>query len=105
MSLRWHAALLDPATPGGWAVVHCQQQFLFDSSGVLFPRDWLKRLELPLLSEQGLGYFDGDAVFLYELDRPAAVPGAGWQGLRQFMLQNDDRDLFRMLGYAAQIGT
>ena len=105
MSLRWHAALLDPATPGGWAVVHCQQQFLFDSNGVLFPRDWLKRLELPLLSEQGLGYFDGDAVFLFELDRPVAIPGASWQGLRQFMLHNDDRDLFRMLGYAAQIGT
>ncbi|MCW3148030.1 NAD(+) diphosphatase [Stutzerimonas stutzeri] len=105
MSLRWQAALLDPAVPGGWAVVHFQQQFLFDSSGVLFPRDWLKRLGLPLLSEQGLGYFDGDAVFLFELDQPAEVPGASWQGLRQFMLQNGDHELFRMLGYAAQIGT
>ncbi len=104
MSLRWQAALLDPAMPGGWAVVHCRQQFLFDSSGVLFPRDWLKRLALPLLSEQGLGYFDGEAVFLFELDFPAEVPGAHWQGLRQFM-QEGDQDLFRLLGYAAQIGT
>lgn len=105
MSLRWQPALLDPATPGGWALVHCQQQFLVDRNGVLFPRDWLKRLELPLLSEQGLGYFDGEAVFLFELDNPATVPGAIWQGLRQFLLQEADRDIFRMLGFAAQIGT
>jgi len=89
MSLRWQAALLDPSLAGGWAVVHCRQQFLVDDSGVLFPRDWLKRLELPLLSEQGLGHFDGEPVFLFELDVPADVPGARWQGLRQFMQQVD----------------
>ncbi len=104
MSLRWQAALLDPLMAGGWAVVHCRQQFLLDSNGVLFPRDWLKRLDLPLLSEQGLGHFDGEPVFLFELDFPAEVPGARWQGLRQFM-QEDDRDLFQLLGYATQIGT
>ena len=104
MSLRWQAALLDPSLAGGWAVVHCRQQFLVDDSGVLFPRDWLKRLELPLLSEQGLGHFDGEPVFLFELDVPADVPGARWQGLRQFM-QQVDPDLFRLLGYATQIGT
>ena len=104
MSLRWQAALLDPAAPGGRAVVHCRQQFLVDDSGALFPRDWLKRLELPLVSEQGLGHFDGEALFLFELEYPADVPGAHWQGLRQFMHEGD-RELFRMLGYAAQIGT
>jgi len=85
MSLRWQAALLDPSMAGGWAVVHCRQQFLLDGNGALFPRDWLKRLDLPLLSEQGLGHFDGEPVFLFELDFPADVPGARWQGLRQFM--------------------
>ncbi|WP_312289235.1 NAD(+) diphosphatase [Stutzerimonas nitrititolerans] len=105
MSLRWQPAILDPAKEGGWALVHCQQGFLIDRNGVLFPRDWLKRLDLPVLSEQGLGYFDGDEVFLLELAHPAEVPGSVWQGLRQFMLQDEDAERFRMLGYAAQIGT
>lgn len=85
--------------------MHCQQGFLNDENGVLFPRAWLKRLELPLLSEQGLGYFDGDPVFLIELAHPVEVDGAAWQGLRQFMMQDEDVDRFRMLGFAAQIGT
>ncbi len=105
MSLRWQATLLDPALAGGSAVVHCRQQFLVDANGVLFPRDWLRRLELPLASEQGIGYFEGEPVFLFELDSPAAVPGAQWQSLRQLMMQRNDGDLFRMLGFAAQIGT
>jgi hypothetical protein len=54
MSSRWQPALLDPRKEGGWAVVHCQQGFLSDANGVLFPRGWVKRLELPLISEQGL---------------------------------------------------
>jgi len=82
MSLRWQPALLDPSDIGGWAVVHCEHGFLFDANGVLFPRDWLKRLELPLLSEQGLGYFEGDSVYLLELAHPVEVPGASWQGRR-----------------------
>ena len=105
MSLRWQPAILDPSRDGGWALVHCQHGFLLDPTGVLFPRDWLRRLELPVLSEQGLGYFDGDEVFLLELAHPAEVPGASWQGLRHFMMQDEDADRFRMLGYAAQIGT
>jgi NAD+ diphosphatase len=105
MSLRWHAQLLDPSAPGGWALVHCLQGFLHDDKGVLFSREWLARLQLPLVSEQGLGYFDGDPVYLLELAQPAEVPGASWQGLRQFMLADDDPELFRMLGYAAQIAT
>ncbi len=105
MSLRWQPALLDPSQEGGWAVVHCQHGFLVDSNGVLFPRGWLKRLELPLSSEQGLGYFDGDPVFLLELAHPAEIPGGTWQGLRQLMMQDEDAERFRMLGFAAQIGT
>ncbi len=106
MSLRWQAALLDPLAPAGSALVHCRQQFLLDENGLLFPRDWLRRLDLPLLSEQGIGYFEGEPVYLFELDFPAEVPGAQWQSLRQLMmLHGEDRDLFRMLGFAAQIGT
>jgi len=105
VSLRWQPARLDPSGESGWALVHCQQGFLHDDSGVLFPRDWLKRLALPLISEQGLGYFEGDPVFLFELAHQAEVPGASWQGLRQFMMQDEDVDRFRMLGFAAQIGT
>ncbi|WP_271408176.1 NAD(+) diphosphatase [Pseudomonas sp. Q1-7] len=101
---RWQPGLLDVATPGGWAVAHCRQQFLADSNGVLFPREWLKRQELPLLAEHGIGRFDGDAIYLLELAQPAEVAGCCWQGLRQVMLQGD-ADIFRMLGYASQIGT
>ena len=105
MSFRWQPALLDPALEGGWAVVHCHQGFLKDGNGVLFPRAWLKRLDLPVWSEQGLGYFDGDPVFLLQLAQPTDMPGAAWHGLRQIMLQDEDRDRFRMLGFAAQIAT
>lgn len=103
-SERWQPGLLDAAQPGGWAVAHTRQNFLADSNGVLFPREWLKRQELPVLSEQGIGHFDGDPIYLLELAYPAEVSGCHWQGLRQFMLQGD-ADLFRLLGYASQIGT
>lgn len=105
MSLRWQPALLKPSMEGGWAVVHCQEGFLRDGNGVLFPRAWLKRLDLPVSSEQGLGYFDGDPVFLLQLDQAVEMPGAAWHNLRQIMLQDEDIDRFRMLGFAAQIAT
>ncbi|MGV8842542.1 MAG: NAD(+) diphosphatase [Pseudomonas sp.] len=104
MNQRWQPARLDPDLTGGWALAHCQQQFLADSHGVLFPRDWLKRQDLPILAEHGLGYFDGEPVFVLELQQPLAVPDSAWQSLRQFMLQ-DDVDTFKLLAYAAQIGT
>ena len=79
MSLRWQAALLDPRWRGlGSGALPAT--VLVDDSGVLFPRDWLKRLELPLLSEQGLGHFDGEPVFLFELDVPADVPVRAGRG-------------------------
>lgn len=104
MSGRWQPAWLDARQPGGWALVHCQQQFLGDANGVLFPREWLKRQELPILAEHGLGHFAGDAIYLLELHQPVALDGCAWQGLRQFMLHGDE-DTFKMLGYASQIGT
>jgi NAD+ diphosphatase len=101
---RWESAFLDPAAPGGWAVAHSKQQFLGDSNGVLFPRDWLKRQDLRVLSEHGVGHFAGDAVYLLEVDTPDALDGCNWIGLRHFMLQAEE-DLFAMLGFASQIGT
>ncbi|MCY1267016.1 NADH pyrophosphatase [compost metagenome] len=101
---RWENALLDPSAAGGWAVAHCRQQFLGDSNGVLFPREWLKRQDLSVLSEHGIGHFDGDPVFLLEIDQPYPLDGCSWIGLRQFMMQAE-KDIFAMLGFASQIGT
>lgn len=104
MPERWQPAVLDSREPGGWVLAHFQQQFLCDSNGVLFPREWLKRQDLPILAEHGLGHFAGDPIYLLELQHPVELTGCSWQGLRQFMLQ-DDADTFKMLGFASQIGT
>ncbi|MDE1165416.1 MAG: NAD(+) diphosphatase [Pseudomonas sp.] len=104
MSPRWTTAVLDPAQPGGWAVARCAQGFLFDANGVLFPRDWLKRQDLAVLAEHGIGHFDGEPVFLLELRGHEEVPGCQWQGLRAFMMEGDF-DTYKLLAYAAQIGT
>lgn len=101
---RWTTAVLDIEHPGGWAVVHSEQGFLLDDNGAMFPREWLKRQELPVLSEHGIGHFDGEPVYLFVLKHPVELEGCSWQGLRQFMLSGD-YDVFQQLGYAAQIGT
>lgn len=101
---RWTTAVLDVQTPGGWAVVHSEQGFLLDGNGAMFPREWLKQQALPLISEHGIGHFDGESVYLYVLKDPVEVEGCTWQGLRQFMLSGD-YDVFQQLGYAAQIST
>ncbi|MDO8696184.1 MAG: NAD(+) diphosphatase [Pseudomonas sp.] len=104
MPARWQPAVLDSREPGGWVLAHCQQHFLADSNGVLFPREWLKRQDLPILAEHGLGYFAGDPIYLLELQQPVELAGCSWQGLRQLMLQGD-AGTFKMLGFASQIGT
>ncbi|MGL4318991.1 MAG: NAD(+) diphosphatase [Pseudomonas sp.] len=105
MSAGWQTTpALDNAQPGGWALVRSQQGFLADGNGVLFPREWLKRQDLPLAAEHGLGLFNNDPVWLFELSQPAEMPGCFWQSLRQFMLQAD-YPTFRMLSFAEQIGT
>jgi NAD+ diphosphatase len=101
----WQPQVLDCQQSGGWALAHCRQHFLADSNGVLFPREWLKKQDLPVVAEHGLGYFKGDAVYLLELEQPQDMPGSFWQSLRQFMLQGDDDDTFRLLSYAAQTST
>ncbi len=104
MTERWTTAVLDPQNPDGWAVVRGREGSLRDDNGVLFPREWLKRQELDVLAEHGIGHLDGEPVYLLELQGSADVPGCGWQGLRSFMLEGDAAT-YRMLGYAAQIGT
>ncbi|MFK0311055.1 NAD(+) diphosphatase [Pseudomonas sp. NPDC090233] len=104
MSARWTTAVLDPQITGGLAVARSPEGFLVDANGALFPRDWLKRQDLDVLAEHGIGHFDGEPVFLLELRSAAEVPGCGWRGLRAFMLEGDF-DLYKVLGYAAQIGT
>ncbi|MWV12477.1 NAD(+) diphosphatase [Pseudomonas sp. R-28-1W-6] len=105
MSTGWQTTPpLDNAQAGGWALLHCAQGFLADGNGVLFPREWLKRQDLPLQGEQGLGYFNDEAVWLLQLQQPVELPGCHWQGLRQFMLQADQAT-FRMLAFAEQVAT
>ncbi|WP_460422743.1 NAD(+) diphosphatase [Pseudomonas sp. ZL2] len=104
MSARWITAVLDTNISGGWAVARSSEGFLVDDNGALFPRDWLRRQELDVLCEHGIGHFDGQPVFLLELRSPQAVAGCSWRGLRQFMLEGDF-DTYKILGYAAQIGT
>ncbi|MNJ11101.1 NADH pyrophosphatase [compost metagenome] len=104
MAVRWTTAVLDTNLAGGWAVARCREGFLVDDNGALFPRDWLKRQGLDVLFEHGIGHFDGQPVFLLELRNPQAVAGCRWRGLRQFMLEGDF-DTYKILGYAAQIGT
>jgi len=103
-AVRWTTAVLDIEASGGWAVVQGDQGFLLDSQGAMFPRAWLKGLDLPVQSEHGIGYFDGEPVYLLVLERSVPVEGCSWQGLRQFMLEGDFA-VFQKLGYAAQIAT
>ena len=104
MTSRWTTAVLDTDTPGGWAVARSPEGFLFDDNGALFPREWLKRQELSILAEHGIGHLDGEPVYLLELKAASEVPGCNWKGLRAFMLEGD-HTLYKVLGYAAQIGT
>ena len=81
--------LLDNDAPGGWAVARSRAGFLHDTNGPLFPREWLKRQDLSVFAEHGIGHLDGEPVYLLELNAAAEVPGCSWQGLRGFMLQGD----------------
>ncbi|AIR90623.1 NAD(+) diphosphatase [Pseudomonas cremoricolorata] len=104
MTARWTTAVIDPNTPGGLAVARSPEGFLADAHGVLFPRQWLVRQSFEVLAEHGIGYLDGQPVFLYELRSAVQLPGYSWRGLRQFMLEGDFLR-YTVLAYAAQIGT
>jgi NAD+ diphosphatase len=67
-------------------VARSREGFLLDDNGPLFPREWLKRQDLSVMAEHGIGHLDGEPVYLLELNSPGDVPGCRWQGLRAFML-------------------
>lgn len=102
--MSWKPSLLDTSQPGGWCLVHCDQHFLTDDNGVLFPREWLKKQDLAVHGEHGLGHFKGDAVYLLQADYPFEIPGCRWQGLRQSLLEGDAQN-YALLSYGAQIST
>lgn len=104
MSEVWAATAVDVANEGGWVLVTSRLGFLTDANGVLFPRQWFKRQELRALPEQGLGLWDNQPVYLLELLEEPDMPGCYWQGLRHYLV-NGPAEQFKMLSYAAQIGT
>ena len=104
MSQRWTTAVLDTRLPGGRAVVRSSEGFLLGADGPVFARDWIKKQDLSILAEHGIGHLDGEPVYLLELHAGQRLEGHEWRGLRQFMMQGD-LDIFQVLGYAAQIGT
>lgn len=104
MSKSWQPAVLDTTQAGGWALAHFRQGFLADSNGVLFPREWLKRQDLPAFEEHGLGHLDGDAIYLLDFAQAPHLEGCTLFTLRQHMMQTD-ADTFHLLGFAAQIAT
>lgn len=102
----WQVAVIDESQTGGWFVLHCRQQFFCSAHGPLWRRDGRERQLEGVLSEQGIGYWQGEPVFVLELSEALAapLPGGYWKGLRQFLVEGD-RPAFRLLGYAAQIAT
>ncbi|GLX89226.1 NADH pyrophosphatase [Pseudomonas weihenstephanensis] len=104
MTPRWTTAVLDTNLSGGWAVARSPEGFLVDDNGPLFAREWLKSQDLPVLAEHGIGHLDGEPVYLLELESSVELERCHWQGLRTFMLEGD-HTLYKVLGYAAQIGT
>ncbi len=103
--LDWQQGMPDTDCTGGLVVAHHGMHFLSDANGVLFPRQWLTaQLGDSILTEQGIGYLNGEPVFMLELEQSEHFPGFDWQSLRQFMLAGR-LTLFRLLGFASQIGT
>lgn len=103
--LEWQQGMPDTACAGGLVVAHYGMRFLADAGGVLFARQWLTaQLGETIIAEQGIGYLNGEPVFMLELERPVQLSGFSWLSLRQFMLDGH-LTLFRLLGFASQIGT
>lgn len=89
----------------GFALLHCQQRFLQQADGGMFwPLASLEQRFSPwLLDIQGIGYLDGQPVFLYELTERPDDEQWQWVSLRS-QLGHESADWFGMLSYASQIG-
>ncbi|UVL86079.1 NAD(+) diphosphatase [Pseudomonas sp. B21-028] len=104
MSRLWTPALLDPQMALRQVLVHGPEGFLVGSKGLLFSYEWACTQGLKVFAEHGIGFYDGQPVHLLEVSHCDAVSGCSWQALRPLMLESD-LETFRMLGFAAQIGT
>ncbi len=103
--LDWQQGMPETSCVDGLVVAHHSMCFLSDANGVLFPRQWLlAQLSDSVIAEHGIGYLNGEPVFMLELEQPVQLAGFDWQSLRQFMLQ-ERLTLFRLLGFASQVGT
>lgn len=89
----------------GRALIHSRQAFLQqDNRELLWPLAGLQeRLSPWLLDIQGVGYFDGEPIFLYEVARQPEHETWPWLSLRSQLAHESD-DWFRMLSYASQVG-
>lgn len=104
----WQSGMPSLADSGGWVLLHNRQHFLANETGsVLFQRSLIASLELPVVSEQGVGHWQGRPVYMLDLAEARdaeAVKGGEWWRLRHFLL-NAELETFQMLGYAAQIAS
>jgi len=103
--MDWQQGMPDLNIDGGLAVAHYRMSFLSDQQELLFPREWLRaQLAEHCIAEQGIGYLNGEAVYVFELAGPIELPNLQLHNMRHFML--DGRlTLFRLLAFASQIGT
>lgn len=102
---RWQIGLPRHDGSNGLGLVHCRQAFLQKTDGSLFwSLESLEQCLKPwLLDIQGIGYMNGQPVFLYELSERPEDEGWQWKSLRS-QLDHEDADWFHMLSYASQIG-
>lgn len=103
----WCAGMPSTALVGGYAVAHRKMTFLQQrhSGDLLLPRAWLQQqLAGNILDEQGIGYWQGQPVYVFELEEPVTNEAWQWIGLRQYLLEGS-APLFKLLAFASQIGT
>lgn len=111
---RWQALWLPPESLSehSFVLVHFRQHFLKAAKSRESQAEWLFEstdpglAALPVVSKQGIGLWNGKAVYLYELaENPSHLEGR-WSGLRHLMaLAEVDEAMLQMLSFAAQIGT
>jgi NAD+ diphosphatase len=85
-------------------LVQGPEGFLVGPNGLLFSYEWVRTQGLKVFADHGVGFYEGQPVHLLEVSNSDPVPDCSWQALRPLMLERD-HETFRMLGYAAQIGT
>lgn len=106
---HWQSALLPLDLSDGLAVAHFQTRFIRERGRerIVFARDELRQLLTGrIVSEQGIGYWHGQPLYVLQLDNDElpADDRFEWIGSRAYMLQGEI-ELFRMLAFASQTGT